>query len=153
MQNIQTIIEHAERHCRLHGVRFTEKRKQILTGLLASQKALSAYELVEYCRKEYGETMPSMSVYRILDFLQEEGLVHKLNLANKYVACSHIACDHPHEVPQFLICNKCQKVEETSLNVSTVSDLKANVEKAGFHMISPQLEMNCICDDCLRQQS
>ncbi|ABC29719.1 Fe2+/Zn2+ uptake regulation protein [Hahella chejuensis KCTC 2396] len=151
MQQIQTILDHAERHCREHGVRFTNKRKQVLSGLLASQKALSAYELVDYCKTEYGESMPAMSVYRILDFLQEEGLAHKLNLANKYVACSHITCDHVHEAPQFLICSRCQKVKEISINKSTASELKASVELAGFHMISPQLEINCICDHCLVQ--
>ncbi len=153
MQNIQTIIKHAERHCREHGVRFTNKRKQVLSGLLASQKALSAYELVDYCKKEFGESIPAMSVYRILDFLQEEQLVHKLNLANKYVACSHIACDHAHEVPQFLICSQCQMVKEISLNKSTMAELRANVDQAGFHMVSPQLEMNCICHQCLKQNS
>lgn len=153
MQNIQTIIEHAERHCREHGVRFTNKRKRVLSGLVASQKAMSAYELVDYCKEEFGENMPAMSVYRILDVLEAEGLVHKLNLANKYVACSHITCDHAHEVPQFLICSQCQKVEEITLNMSTISELRANVEHAGFHMISPQLEMNCICKGCLKQRS
>ncbi len=152
MPKIETIIEHAERHCREQGVRFTNKRKQVLSGLLASQKAMSAYELVDYCKQEYGESMPAMSVYRILDFLSEEGLVHKLNLANKYVACSHISCNHAHEVPQFLICNQCQQVEEITLQVSTISALKENVKKAGYHMISPQLEINCICDDCIKQQ-
>ncbi len=134
-------------------MRFTNKRKRVLSGLVASQKAMSAYELVDYCKEEFGENMPAMSVYRILDVLEAEGLVHKLNLANKYVACSHITCDHAHEVPQFLICSQCQKVEEITLNMSTISELRANVEHAGFHMISPQLEMNCICKGCLKQRS
>ena len=51
---------------------------------------MSAYELVDYCKETYGVSPPPMSVYRILDFLQQERLVHKLNLANKYIACAHI---------------------------------------------------------------
>ena len=109
---------------------------------------MSAYELVDYCKKEFGENLPPMSVYRILDFLEEEHLVHKLNLANKYIACAHITCGHEHGIPQFLICSNCQRVEEIRINKSTINTLKNNVEDAGFHLISPQLEMNCLCDSC-----
>ena len=109
---------------------------------------MSAYELVDYCKEEYGETLPPMSVYRILDFLQDEHLVHKLNLANKYIACAHITCDHDHCVSQFLICSNCQRVEEITISNSTINTLKRNVENAGFHLISPQLEMDCLCKNC-----
>ena len=139
----------AERQCKERGVRLTPKRKQILRGLLQSQTALSAYELADYCSKKSGQTIPAMSVYRILDFLQGEQLVHKLNVANKYVACSHIACDHDHEVPQFLICSKCLRVEEISVKQSTIKALQRNVLEAGFHLLTPQLEMNCLCDTCM----
>jgi len=149
MSRVDTIIDHAEKHCKAHGTRLTDKRKQVLSGLLQSDKALSAYELVDYCRNEFGENMPAMSVYRILEFLQQENLVHKLKLANKFVACSHIACSHAHEVPQFLICGKCQRVEEIGIHLTTIKALEENVEAAGFHLVSPQLEMNCICDQCM----
>lgn len=149
MNEIQRALEHAERHCKQHGGRLTSKRKQILRGLLQSEKAMSAYELVEFCKAEFGESMPAMSVYRILDFLQDEHLVHKLNLANKYVACAHITCDHEHAVPQFLICGECSKVKEISINKSVIDELQGNVEQAGFQLVTPQLEMNCICNDCL----
>lgn len=148
MNNVEKIISHAESNCKAHGARLTNKRKQILSGLLSAGKAMSAYELVDYCKDHYGESIPAMSVYRILDFLQEERLVHKLNLANKYIACAHITCDHEHGVPQFLICNSCQKVEEITINKSTINTLRKNVEGAGFHLVSPQLEMNCLCGDC-----
>ena len=151
MSNVQTIIEHAEQYCKNKGTRLTEKRKHVLYGLLKSKKALSAYELADYCKDKFGETIPAMSVYRILDFLQNEHLVHKLNLANKYVACAHITCDHDHGVPQFLICGQCQKVKEISISKSTVTKLKGNVEKAGFHLVSPQIEMNCLCEECMNQ--
>ena len=149
MGKVEKIIKHAEHYCKAHGARLTPKRKQVLSGLLKSQKALSAYELVEYCKAEFGEAIPAMSVYRILDFLQDEHLVHKLRLANKYVACSHITCDHDHGVPQFLICGQCQKVEEIAISKSTIKELQHNVAKAGFHLVSQQLELDCLCDDCM----
>ena len=45
MNNVDRIIGHAEQHCKAHGARLTAKRKQVLTGLIQSDKALSAYEL------------------------------------------------------------------------------------------------------------
>ena len=149
MSRVEKIIKHAEQRCKTHGSRLTEKRKQVLSRLLKSKKALSAYQLIDLCKAECGETMPAMSIYRILDFLQDEHLVHKLRIANKYVACSHITCDHEHEVPQFLICGKCQKVKEISVSKTTRAELQEAVGDAGFHLASPQLEMDCVCDNCL----
>jgi len=146
--NTQSILDHAEEHCRSHGSRLTEKRKHILSGLVDSGKALSAYELVEYCKKEYNQSIPAMSVYRILDFLQSEQLVHKLSLANKYVACSHISCSHSHEVSQFLICEDCNKVEEISIQQSLINTLKQNIEEADYQLLSPQIELSCRCKVC-----
>lgn len=149
--SVDAIIHHAEKHCSSHGARLTPKRKRVLTGLLASEKALSAYELMDFCTDMFGESIPAMSVYRILDFLEDEHLVHKLNLANKYVACSHIACNHTHEIPQFLICGECNRVEEIGIAKSTMVALQKNVENVGFRMVSPQIEMNCVCNRCAEQ--
>ena len=149
MNNIDTIIEHAEQNCKSHGSRLTTKRKQVLSLLAQTNKALSAYDLIDLFVKENGEKIPAMSVYRILDFLEAEHLVHKLKLANKYIACSHITCKHEHGVPQFLICSVCNTVKEITVNKSTINELNESVEKAGFQLVSPQLEINCICNDCL----
>ena len=53
MSKVQKIIDHAEQHCKAHGARLTDKRKQVLSGLLQSKKALSAYELIDYCKENY----------------------------------------------------------------------------------------------------
>jgi Fur family zinc uptake transcriptional regulator len=149
MKTAESIIQDAEHYCKTRGTRLTAKRKKILTGLIQSDKALSAYELIDFCKTEYGEPMPAMSVYRILEFLESEGLVHKLNLANKYVACTHISCDHKHAVPQFLICNSCSRVKEVSINESTISAINETVKGAGFDLYSPQVELNCLCESCI----
>ena len=145
---VQAAIKNAENSCKARGANLTNKRKQVLSALLQSDKARSAYELVDYCKDKFGEALPPMSVYRILDFLQEEHLVHKLKLANKYIACSHITCDHDHGVVQFLICNSCQIVKEITINKSTINTLQRDVENAGFQLASSQLEINCLCRSC-----
>ena len=146
--NIQKIIERAEQQCQANGARLTSKRKQVLLGLLHSPKALSAYELTNYCKTEFDEPIPAMSVYRILSFFEDNQLVHKLNLSNKYIPCAHITCDHAHVIAQFLICGQCQRVKEISIGEATVNELREHVKQAGFYLTDPQLEMNCICEEC-----
>ncbi len=148
MSKIKATLKHAEQHCQQQGVRLTNKRKQVLSSLLKSKKAMSAYEIADYCKAESGDAMPAMSVYRILDFLGEEYLVHKLSSNNKYVACSHIACDHGHDITQFLVCEQCQRVKEINVSHSMIEHLQDNVAEAGFHLLSPQLEMKCLCEQC-----
>lgn len=147
-QTTHSALSHAELQCKSRGTRLTEKRRQVLTGLLASQKALSAYELTDYCREELGYQLPVMSVYRILEFLEGENLAHRLDLAKKYVACSHISCDHEHELSQFVICKSCFLVQEISIKSSLMKTLNKSVQEAGFKLASQQLEFDCFCGDC-----
>ncbi len=148
MNEVDEIISQAEQHCKAHGARLTVMRKQVLSGLIQSNKALSAYELIDFCKMTFGNTIPVMTVYRVLDFLEQEYLAHKLNLTKKYVACAHISGEHTHGATQFLICVDCNKVIEIRINHSAIRELEKNVENAGFQLVMPQLEMNCICNDC-----
>ena len=148
MNKLESVLNHAGQQCETNGTRLTPKRKAILRELLKSGKALSAYEITDLLNKQSMTAIPTMSVYRILDFLQDENLVHKLNLANKYVACAHISCNHAHAIPQFLICRQCTKVVEISIDKSTIGEIKRKVEHANFKLTKPQLEMHCICNDC-----
>lgn len=151
MNRVEKFTQQAEQYCKARGTRLTVKRKQVLAGLFQSNKALSAYELIDVCKEQYGESIPAMSVYRILEFLEVEHLVHKLNLVNKYIACAHVFCSHAHGVPQFLICRNCSKVKEISIKPEIISELQGSVKDSGFRLVSPQLEMNCLCEDCITQ--
>ena len=117
------VLGEAERHCSQKGVRFTVKRKLVLEALLNSDRSLSAYELADCCRVEQGLEMLPMSVYRILDFLASEGLVHRIKTTNKFCR-SHISCDHEHKAWQFLICQNCDKVEEVDLENQSLVKLQ-----------------------------
>lgn len=148
-QKLNKVIDKAQDICAKSGARLTEKRQKILELLLLSNKPLSAYEVADRYNKDAEATMPPMSVYRILDFLESEELVHKLVSANKYIACSHIACCHIHEVPQFLICNNCQKVKEISISRSIFDELDKQVASSGYKLMHSQLELQCLCDSCM----
>lgn len=145
---IDTVLSKALQLCATSGGRLTEKRKRILELLLRSETPLSAYEVADQYNNVSEHSMPAMSVYRILDFLVTEDLAHKLSSANKYVACSHIACSHAHEVPQFLICRTCHKVKEIGIKRSVIEQLSESVQSAGYTLVNSQLELDCLCEQC-----
>lgn len=142
------IIHKAEHSCVESGGRLTVKRKNILIALLSADTPQSAYEIADYYKEAFNETIPVMSVYRMLEFLMQESLVHKLSSTNKYVACSHIACNHVHEVPQFLICDQCHHVREVGVKKDIIDALQNSVENANFYLNSPELELHGVCNDC-----
>ena len=146
---LTTLLSKALSRCQQQGGKLTEKRERFLKLMLQSDNPLSAYEVADQLNKENKQSMPAMSVYRILDFLVSIQLVHKLSSANKYIACSHIACEHSHQVPQFLICRNCQTVKEIGITRKIVDDLSQSVTKAGYRLMNSQLELDCLCENCI----
>ena len=144
----ELILQRAAEHCVAQGEKLTLKRRQVLTCLIQLDKAMSAYELADNCKEAFGITLFPMSVYRILEFLQTVGLVHRLRTTNKFIACTHIDSDSTHEAPQFLVCKACDRVEEVGIE-NPLSEVFANrLETLGFRLTSKQMELECLCKDC-----
>ena len=121
----------------------------MLKALVECNAAVSAYELTELCNQQGHTAMPAMSVYRILDFLEGQSLVHRLSTTNKYIACSHISCQHSHfRRPQFLICNDCTRVQEVDVTSETLSAIERVAADVGFNLSDKQLEVSGTCSDC-----
>ncbi|MBR9728149.1 transcriptional repressor [Shewanella intestini] len=146
--NKAAVLAKAEQICLNHNVKLTAKRKNVLEVLLDSNKPLSAYDIVDIYRTNHQEALAPMSVYRMLDILSKLPLVHKLSSENKYLACSHITCDHDHELPQFLICKSCGKVAEKGIQSNVVNALQNSIKQADFQLINSQIELQCLCNDC-----
>ncbi len=49
------------------------------------------------------------TIYRALDFLTEQGFIHKIESSNAFLLCHHFEHHHP---AQLLICQQCGHVEE-----------------------------------------
>lgn len=148
MSELEVVVAKARSDCAQLGQRLTEKREKILRVLLASEAPLSAYDILDQYRAIYGESMPAMSVYRMLQFLEDSQLVHKLETTNQYLPCIHIRCDHEHSAAQFLICDNCQHVQEIALSDSVVKELTDCVKENGFKLTNSQLELHGLCETC-----
>lgn len=150
-QDLNQVIAKARQECAVAGVKLTPKRENVLSTLVQEQAPLSAYDIVEKYREQYGAPLPAMSVYRILDFLVTHRLAHKLETTNQFLACAHIACDHDHAIPQFLICDNCHSVQEVGLRKTLVQELHASVSQTGFTLGKQQLELHGLCAQCQQQ--
>src|SRR3954467_12679798 len=81
-------IRHAEQVCAVRTQKFTPIRRQVLQALLSSHRPLGAYEVIDELAKSMPRPAP-ITVYRALDFLMENGLVHRIESRNAYLACAH----------------------------------------------------------------
>ena len=134
--------------CNNAGVRLTEKRKRTLYILLELNRPISAYEFIEEYKRKYNEAITAMSAYRMLNFLVNENLAHKLQSVNKYTACSHINCNHGHGLQQFLICDSCDQVDEILVSKQSMEKLTHKIEKTGFLLNNKELEFHGTCQTC-----
>ena len=134
----------AEKWCADRGQRLTAIRRQVLEALLASHKPLGAYEIIDRLAAEGGRPAP-ITIYRALDFLRDNLLVHRIESRNAFVACVH---NHGEgEFVVFLICEQCGAVGEAS-GAGVASALAAAARDAGFSPKLPVVEISGICSHC-----
>ena len=81
-------IQHAERLCEARAQKFTPIRRHVLQALLASHRPLGAYEIIDALAQSMPRPAP-ITVYRALEFLMTNGLVHRIESRNAYLACAH----------------------------------------------------------------
>jgi Fur family transcriptional regulator, zinc uptake regulator len=136
-------IAHAEAQCAAREQRLTPMRRQVLETLLASHRPLGAYEIMSRLRQR---TRPApITIYRALDFLIENGLAHRIETRNAFVACVH---NHGgDDLVIFLICERCGAVGEAP-GGGAAEALKASSRAAGFSPKSPVIEIAGICSHC-----
>src|SRR6202047_1705173 len=97
-------LSHAEQVCEKRAQKFTPIRRQVLQALSSSHRPLGAYEVIDELAKSMPRPAP-ITVYRALDFLMDNGLVHRIESRNAYLACAH---DHnAAAMVAFLICEHC----------------------------------------------
>jgi Fur family zinc uptake transcriptional regulator len=146
---LDSLLRAAEVSCAENGARLTQRRRQVLSVLMRSSSPLSAYEVLDLCNRSTTSAMPAMSVYRILDFLEQQLLVHRLSTSNKYVSCAHITCDHKHfQTTHFLLCEGCSSVEEVDATEEASEALEQMAKTVGFKLTAQQFELSGICTSC-----
>ena len=129
--------------CEERGVRLTPLRKRVLELIWSGHKPLGAYEILDILRTERRGPVPP-TVYRALDFLLRNGLVHRIESLNSFVGCPN---PDSHHGGQFLICRSCGMTGE--LNDSRIDDaILKSAAKAGFAVGRRTIEIEGLCPHC-----
>ena len=137
-------IAHAEAICEARKERLTPIRRHVLEALLASHVPLGAYELIDRLAETGGRPAP-VTIYRALDFLREQSLVHRIESRNAFIACVH---NHQSGDPVvFLICEQCGAVGEAA-SAAVAATIKTASRTAGFTPKTPVIEISGICAHC-----
>jgi len=128
--------------CRRDKISLTPGRRRILEILASEGRPLGAYEMIDRVAGATGKRPAPISIYRALDFLLENGLVHRLASRNAYLACGH---GHAAEEPiVFLICDVCGDVVE-----ATSAELRGSLaELARQAKFSPRAQVMEVAGRC-----
>jgi Fur family zinc uptake transcriptional regulator len=151
-KGVETIMARAATECAARGAQLTELRRQVLRLVLDAPQPIGAYALLDRLRADRPGAAPP-TVYRALDFLQEQGLVHRVERLNAFVGCAgpdmlhH--CGHGHDHPhQFLICAACGMTLEICDDAVATSIADA-ARRAGFAPNRATVEVEGRCAACI----
>ena len=134
----------ARQLCEARGVRLTSLREQVLELVWQSHQPLGAYTLMDMLAKASTRQIAPPTVYRALDFLLEEGLIHRINSLNAFIGCPSPSQKHQ---SHFLICQNCKVAVE--LDSPQLDQNLSNIAaESGFTVFSHNVEINGLCPAC-----
>jgi Fur family transcriptional regulator, zinc uptake regulator len=108
---IESALAEAEELCRERDVKLTDLRRRALELVWSAHRAVKAYDLLERLGED-GKPVKPTTAYRALDFLLEQGLIHRIESLNAFVGCASPATSHDSEL---LVCEACGLVEEVTV--------------------------------------
>lgn len=142
---ITAAMHQAELVCQRAGVRLTQLRRQVLELIWQAHTPLGAYALMEMLEKSSDrKRVAPPTVYRALDFLIEQGLIHKVHSLNAYIGCSHPRREHNDAL---FICIKCGFTEEVPSN-SIQQAINLSASQNRFTVKEKILEIVGHCSSC-----
>ena len=144
------LLDLAAARCAKNGAKLTELRRDVLGLILQSPSPSGAYDLLEGLRTRRGPSAPP-TVYRALDFLVEQGFIHRVERLAAFVGCIGDGVhgpEHKHtHAAQFLICKQCKRV--TELEDHAISHALAEAAaRVGFRLERATVEAEGICAEC-----
>lgn len=147
-QCIEHALEQAEEVCKQRGVRLTPLRKRVLELVWQSHQPLGAYDILDRLSREDDRRAAPPTVYRGLDFLLENGLIHRLASLNAYIGCSHPEVVHE---GYFMICQQCKNAYELAQHTAIDAAIAAEALQMGFAVHTQTVEILGTCADCREQ--
>ena len=122
--------------------KLTKNQALVLKVLSNASQPLGAYAILDKLRR-HGFKAP-LTVYRALEQLAGQGLVHKIESLNSWTTCCG---EHQANPPVFEICNDCGNVTE-QFDRELIKNLNSMSQRSGFIPDRSIIEIHGRCDDC-----
>ena len=137
-------LNEARTLCQNRGVRLTPIREKVLELVWQNHQPIGAYDILAILAKKEDRPAQPPTVYRALDFLQEQGLVHRIASINAYIGCpypdeSHKGC--------FLICENCRitvEIDQPEINQA----IQSCADDHRFSIKESAIELTGLCPNC-----
>jgi Fur family transcriptional regulator, zinc uptake regulator len=142
---VRRAVATAERVCAAKEVNFTPLRKHVFEIVWRQHKPIGAYEILAELARDREKAAPP-TVYRALEFLQEAGLVHRLDTLNAFLGCDRPEDEH---AAQFLVCGQCRRVTEIEDSLLNRA-LQERGRALGFRLQASAVEIKAICTECAK---
>jgi Fur family zinc uptake transcriptional regulator len=117
--------------------------EQVYRVLRSAHGLMTAYEILDAVRPKGISAPPT--VYRALNRLMRDGLAHRVESKNAYVACS-VPHDR-HGTAIFAICGDCGHIDEMHES-GVVRSLTRKLSKRGFVTDRATIEIQGRCASC-----
>ncbi len=130
-------MQAAESLCAESGARLTPVRRRVLEILLEGHRPMGAYDVLARLDAEGLGSKPPVA-YRALGFLVDNGLAHRIERMNAFIACPRPSDDN--HAPAFLICRGCGSVAEVSATLPGIPE--------GFRVERTTVEAEGLCAAC-----
>jgi len=140
---VESAIDRAAALCAERGARLTDLRRDVLALVWEGHEAVGAYHILNALKVDHPGAAPP-TVYRALEFLIAQGLIHRIESLNAYVGCNRP--DETH-VSQFLICERCNTTAELD-DAAVATAIRRRASELGFAVKQQTIEVRGLCPRC-----
>ena len=89
---IEDALRQADEICGRRGARLTELRRRVLEVVWNTHQPIGAYDIIEALGGG-GRSAAPTTIYRVLSFLEEQSLIHRIESLNAYIGCARPGTD------------------------------------------------------------
>ena len=149
---VATALDSAAEVCEQRGVRLTPLRRVVLELVWQSHQPIGAYAVLDALQTNRRNVTTDRShsavapptIYRALEFLLTQRLIHRIESLNAYIGCIHPGARH---AAQFLICTDCGSAAELESRTLSMA-IDSAAADAGFAIERVAVEVSGHCPEC-----
>ena len=123
----------------------TPSRTLVIKTLSRHTKPRSAYDLQDEINRQENTKLNISTIYRVLDFWINIGMIHKISSINKYLVCLTPNEKHTHMLN---FCTVCERVVETCSETMGLNLKKSTAKLKLSFCTSHPVEIPVICSKC-----